>query len=52
MLHDLGSMDIVCIDDLESICSEVEWQQGLTWLYNELKDNNHSMLISGNVLSR
>jgi len=48
MLHDLGELDLVCIDDAESIIGQLEWQQGLTWLYNELKDNNHSLIISGN----
>lgn len=46
MLHDLGMLDLVCIDDLESIQGETEWQQGLTWLYNELRDNDHSLIIS------
>ncbi len=49
MLHDLGDLDLVCVDDLECIKGQVEWQQGLVWLYNELRDNNHSMIISGNV---
>lgn len=48
MLHDLGELDLVCIDDVESIIEQLEWQQGLTWLYNELKDNKHSLIISGN----
>ena len=48
MLHDLGELDLVCIDDVESVIGQVEWQQGLTWLYNELKDNHHSLIISGN----
>jgi len=48
MLHDLGDLDLVCIDDVESITGQLEWQQGLTWLYNELKDNSHSLIISGN----
>ena len=48
MLHDLGKLDLVCVDDLESISKQVEWQQGLVWLYNELRDNNHSMIISAN----
>ena len=48
MLHDLGDMDLVCIDDLESIQGLREWQQGLTWLYNELRDNGHSIIFSAN----
>lgn len=48
MLHDLGELDLVCIDDIESVIGKTEWQQGLTWLYNELKDNHHSLIFSGN----
>ena len=48
MLHDLGELDLVCIDDVECVIGQIEWQQGLTWLYNELKDNKHSLIISGN----
>lgn len=51
MLHDLGELDLICIDDVESIIGQLEWQQGLTWLYNELKDNSHSLIISGNKAS-
>lgn len=46
MLHDLGELDIVCLDDLECVADKVEWQQGLTWLYNELRDNNHWIIMS------
>ena len=49
MLHDLGDLDIVCIDDLECISGHLEWQQGLTWLYNELRDNKRSLVISANI---
>lgn len=49
ILHDLGDLDIVCIDDLECITGHREWQQGLTWLYNELRDNGHSLLMSANI---
>jgi DnaA-homolog protein len=49
MLHDLGDLDLVCVDDLECVAGNIEWQQGLTWLYNELRDNNHSMIICGNL---
>ncbi len=45
ILHDLGMLDLVCIDDLDKICGEIEWQQSLTWLYNELRDNNHSLIL-------
>ena len=49
ILHDLGELDLVCIDDLECISGQIEWQQGLTWLYNELRDNHHSLIISADI---
>lgn len=49
ILHDLGDLDIVCVDDLECISGHREWQQGLTWLYNELRDNEHSLVMSANT---
>jgi len=49
ILHDLGDLDIVCIDDLECVVGHSEWQQGLTWLYNELRDNRHSIVMSANI---
>ena len=48
ILHDLGELDLVCVDDVDYVAGQVEWQQALVWLYNELRDNNHSMMISGN----
>jgi len=49
ILHDLGDLDLVCIDDLECIIGHPEWQQGLTWLYNELRDNGHSLIMTANT---
>tara|TARA_R110000782_G_scaffold17576_10_gene48989 strand:- start:1463 stop:2170 length:708 start_codon:yes stop_codon:yes gene_type:complete len=49
ILHDLGDLDILCIDDLECIIGHREWQQGLVWLYNELRDNEHSLVMSSNI---
>ncbi len=47
MLHDLGTLDLVCVDALENLSTHVDWQQSLVWLYNELRDNHQSMLIAG-----
>lgn len=49
MLHDLGELDLVCVDDIDSVAGQIEWQQGLVWLYNELRDNEHAMIISANI---
>ncbi|MEQ8428689.1 MAG: DnaA regulatory inactivator Hda [Gammaproteobacteria bacterium] len=47
MLHDLGTLDLVCIDALENVVAYRDWQQSLVWLYNELRDNRRSLLIAG-----
>lgn len=49
ILHDLGKLDLVCIDDIHLIGDSLKWQQGLVCLYNELRDNKNSLLITSNV---
>ena len=49
MLDDLGELDLVCVDDLEYISGSIEWQQRLTLLFNEIRDNHNSIIISSAV---
>jgi len=49
MLDGLGELDLVCVDDLEYISDSIEWQQRLTLLFNEIRDNNNSIIISSAV---
>ncbi len=49
MLHDLGMLDLVCVDDLDCVKDKVSWQQSLVWLYNELRDNRHSLIMSAST---
>ena len=49
ILHDLGEIDLVCVDDIHLISGQPAWQQGLVWLYDELRERRHSLLISGPV---
>ncbi len=49
ILHDLGEMDLIGVDDLETIRGAIEWQQGLIWLYNELRDQSRSLLFGATV---
>ena len=46
ILEGLGELDLICVDDLEFISDNIEWQQRLTLLYNEIRDNNNSIIIS------
>jgi DnaA family protein len=49
MLNGLGKLDLICVDDLEFISDNVEWQQRLTLLFNEIRDNHNSMIISSAI---
>ncbi len=46
IFNGLGKLDLICVDDLEFISGNLEWQQRLTLLYNEIRDNNNSIIIS------
>ena len=45
IFNGLGKLDLICVDDLEFISGNLEWQQRLTLLYNEIRDNNNSIII-------
>ena len=49
ILHDLGEIDLICVDDIHLISGRPAWQRGLVWLYDELRERRHSLLISGSV---
>ena len=46
IFNGLGKLDLIWVDDLEFISGNLEWQQRLTLLYNEIRDNNNSIIIS------
>ena len=46
IFNGLGKLDLICVDALEFISGNLEWQQRLTLLYNEIRDNNNSIIIS------
>ena len=49
ILDGLGKLDLVCIDDLELIIDNIEWQQRVTLLFNEIRDNKNSIIISSKI---
>ena len=49
MLEGIDKMDLVCIDDIDYIAGDPDWEQELLHLYNRLRDANSSMLITGAV---
>lgn len=46
VLEGLSMFDCVCLDGLESVIENAEWQLSLFNLYNDLKDGNKSLVIA------
>ena len=42
----LESLDLVCIDDLDCISGNPEWERGLFNLFNNLIENNKSLVVT------
>ena len=49
LLQDLESRDLVCIDDIDRITGQAEWEQALFHFYNRVRDNRNDLLITGSV---
>jgi regulatory inactivation of DnaA Hda protein len=42
----LEEMDIVCLDGIEHICGNAQWEKNLFHLFNRLRDGGKSLLVS------
>jgi len=49
MLDGLEQLPLVCIDDVENIAGLGAWEEGLFHLFNRVRDQGGSLLISGNT---
>jgi len=49
MLQGLGSLDLVCVDDIGNLAGNQAWEHALLHLYNQLRDAQHSIVIAGNT---
>lgn len=48
-IEGLEDQDLVCIDDIDAIAKNPDWEEALFHLYNRIKDREHGLLIiSGN----
>jgi len=45
IVEGLGEMDLVCVDDLDQVESDPDWEEKLFDLYNQLKENNACLLV-------
>ncbi|MCG8610472.1 MAG: DnaA regulatory inactivator Hda [Pseudomonadales bacterium] len=46
ILQGCETLDLVCVDDVEILLGDPEWELGLFTLYNRLKDSGKTLLIS------
>jgi DnaA family protein len=46
LLDGLGSRDLVCIDDIDSVAGDGAWEQGLFILFNEVHEAGHQLVVS------
>lgn len=47
MLEGFEALSLVCIDDIDSIAGEAEWEIALFHLYNRLRSSNSRLLVTG-----
>lgn len=48
----LELLDLLCIDDIEAIENQPQWQQALFHLYNQLRDNGKKLIVGGHCAPR
>jgi len=48
VLHDLSHLDLVCLDDIQSIAGKDDWETAIFNLFNQLRHQQKSLLISAN----
>lgn len=49
MLENLDNMDFVCIDDMDAITGQQEWELALLHLYNRLRESGTRLMIGAHV---
>ena len=45
----LEKMSLVCVDDVQCIAGESEWEKGLFYFYNRVRDAGGVLLVAANV---
>mgnify|MGYP002152267883 CR=1 FL=1 len=49
LLEDFDQLDLVCIDNLEQIAGDAEWEEALFHLYNRMRANGHVLIIAASL---
>lgn len=52
MLEGLEALDLVCLDDIEYISGNADWELALFFLFNRLRDSGTRLLIAGRSAPR
>ncbi|MCI0399889.1 MAG: DnaA regulatory inactivator Hda [Gammaproteobacteria bacterium] len=52
MLEDLEEFDVVCVDDIETIAGQSDWELTLFHLYNRLHEHSKAMIVAGRSTPR
>lgn len=51
LLEDLESVQLICVDDVNLIAGESQWEEALMDLYNRLREKACGLIVSGNASS-
>lgn len=49
MLEGMESLSLVCLDDVEAIAGEPEWEEAIFHLYNRIQEDGAQLIISANA---
>ena len=49
ILAGLDEMELLCIDDIELIAGDMEWEEALFHLYNRIRENDHHLVVASSV---
>ena len=52
ILEGLAERDIVCIDDIDAVAGDAEWERGLFNLYNELLETGSQLVVGASAAPR
>jgi DnaA family protein len=49
MLAGLEALDVVCVDDIQVVLGQAEWERALFRLYNDVLEQGHQLVISASA---
>ncbi|MBR9828802.1 MAG: DnaA regulatory inactivator Hda [Oceanospirillales bacterium] len=49
LLENFDQLDLVCIDNLEQIAGDAEWEEAVFHLYNRMRANGHVLILAASL---